>query len=125
ETDPKIAIHLKVIAGDEQHALFGPKTLDEGSRIDAMLIAHEKDRSGLRRYVRQPGRSLVDPIPHQGVIRRNDAASARKEEVTSRQRDASKAIVDGAGRNRCVIVHPPEFLYERHGSRNPAETQAW
>src|SRR5262245_58511660 len=53
EPDAQEAVHLEVIAGNDEDALFVANPLDELGRSDTVRVADERDRAGFRRHVGQ------------------------------------------------------------------------
>ena len=51
ESDPQVAVHPEVIAGDDQHALLRAEPVDELGGVDRVPVTHVHDRARVGRSV--------------------------------------------------------------------------
>ena len=68
-----MAIHLEMIAGHHEDALFSAQPFDQHRRIDVVVVAHEHDRASLRRHMLESTVPGVQPVAHERIVAANDA----------------------------------------------------
>src|SRR5688572_8773215 len=91
EADSQVAVHREVVSRHHEHALLDAQAFHEDGRVDGMLVLHEGDGARVRRDMREEF-SLLEPRPHDRVVRTDDAARPGEEAVPARwrERDACK-----------------------------------
>src|SRR5687767_2176719 len=69
EANPQIAVHLEMIAGHEEDALFLAYPLAQRRRANRQRVFDEGDRARFGRDVRQHRRPAFNPSPDRRVVR--------------------------------------------------------
>jgi hypothetical protein len=123
--DAEIAVHVEVVPGNEQDALFEAQALGQLRRSKGVRVPDERDRSRFGRDMAETVLPL-DPRLDDWVVRPDDRAGAREEGGTARrfERNAREPVVDPARRDRRVVVDGPQRVDHRRRRDNPTDAKS-
>src|SRR3989454_3754823 len=124
--EPEVVGKAEVLAGNEQHAVFGAHLLHELQRAHRLAVLHEADRARLRRLPAEGVAEALEPPLEHRVVGLENAPRALEQLVPHArvERDGGEVVRRAGGADGGVVVPRPRLARKGGRGDDPADPQA-